>query len=199
MSLQETVPEEKLLEVSKGNTVKATLANGREAANLIDGKISGSYRMLAEGEDCYAVLDLGESYALEKVTVYTYGADYGFAVEGSADGTHFVPLGANDLQQEYDASKGCSVYVSGSYRYLRVRGTVCRYGYFSLYEIDVFSQTPPPVWGDLSGNRVVNVEDLNILLTVLATDATHPLGDLDGDGLINIADVNELLVYLATC
>jgi len=133
------------------------------------------------------------------VTVYTYDSGYGFTLEGSLDGLHYTPLGANDTSSTYDPEKGYSISVTaGEYRFLRIKGTVCPYGFFSLYEIDVFATKAPPERGDINWDMLINVEDLNLLLTALSTGETLPYGDLDGNGILNVADLNDLLVILST-
>lgn len=193
------LPEDRLFEVSLPGHATVRSATGSEFSNLVDGNVKGSYRMLPEGENCYVTIDLTEEYTVQKVTVYTYGEDYGFALEGSLDGVNFLPLGVNDLSQEYDPEKGYSVTVTGgTYRYLRIKGQICPYGFFSLYEIDVFATKSVPVKADVNWDMVINVEDLNLLLTALSTDAYLKFADLDGNGVLNVNDLNELLIILST-
>ena len=191
-------PTEKLYEVSLPEYAVAQTANGSYEPLLIDGSLQ-KYRMIPEGDNCYVTLELDKAYTVQKVTVYTYSAGYGFTLEGSLDGVEYVPLGANDLSQSYDPKVGYTVEIaSGDYQYLRVRGAVCPYGYFSLYEIDVYATMPPPRRGDLDGNYTVNIADLNLMLVALSTGMDLPVADLDGNNLLNVADLNELLIILST-
>ena len=60
---------------------------------------------------------------------------------------------------------------------------------------------PQGVPGDISGDGEVSIEDVTLLLDILAGGAGTPAGvnlDLDGDGEIGIADVTRLLDMLAS-
>jgi hypothetical protein len=193
------LPDSQLHEISLSDYADVIAKNGSKLPLLTDGKYTGAYQMLPEGENCYITLAFPEAYTIQKVTVYTYQQGYGFTLEGSLDGVHYQPLGLNDLTQEYDSGKGYSVTVTeGTYRYLRVCGTVCPYSFFSLYEIDVFATVPVPQKGDLDRNALFNIADLNLMLTALSVGEYLPYGDLDDNGILNVADLNQLLIMLST-
>lgn len=52
----------------------------------------------------------------------------------------------------------------------------------------------PTIPGDANGDGVVNLDDLNLLLSSFGLDASD--GDLNGDGVINLDDLNILLQHL---
>lgn len=62
------------------------------------------------------------------------------------------------------------------------------------YEIDLTGAGFPPCPGDVNHDGVVNIDDLNIILTNWS-DGVPPnaFGDLNGDGVVDIDDLNELL------
>ena len=134
-----------LTEVStseQGATV--TLGNGSTNTDLINGVTDSNYTLIAEGENCYAVIDLQQNYDLKRVNVYLYNFNYGFDIYGSTDGETWTKLGSNTVDSAvYNKDDGYAVEVSGSYRYVKVVGTSYQYGYFTVYEINVFA--------DLSG------------------------------------------------
>lgn len=53
------------------------------------------------------------------------------------------------------------------------------------------------VSGDIDGNGIVDVEDLNIVINIILKDNTNPaqsaLADLDGNGIVDVEDVNALI------
>jgi len=64
-------------------------------------------------------------------------------------------------------------------------------------------KTPvPPCEGDLDGDRIVNLEDLAVLLSHYGTGEGAPSsdGDLDGDGDVDLQDLAVLLArFGSTC
>ena len=121
------------------------MANGSKANGLKDDVIDKNYTLIPEGDSCYAIVDLQKSYALTKVVVNAINGNYRFEVYGSADGTEYVKLGENEAVASYIASEGFTVAVSGNYRYVKIVGTVCQYGYFTIYEIDVYGSELPEI------------------------------------------------------
>ena len=71
-------------------------------------------------------------------------------------------------------------------------------GYYTLYGmIGTISSTQPIVRGDLDGNGLVDVEDVNIIINIILktnTDPTiKPLADLDGNDIVDVEDVNAMI------
>ncbi|MCE2881421.1 MAG: hypothetical protein LW636_03530, partial [Planctomycetaceae bacterium] len=60
---------------------------------------------------------------------------------------------------------------------------------------DIFDAVPCA--GDLTGNFIVNAEDMSALLVAWGT--ADPNADLNGDGLVNAADLTALLVGWGAC
>jgi hypothetical protein len=55
-------------------------------------------------------------------------------------------------------------------------------------------QPPPPIKGDLNGDRCVDLTDYNILMTDIRNgEPNNPSYDLNGDGLVNRADARTLI------
>ena len=134
-------PEEPAVEseeLTDKEEVTITLGDGTAAPKLKDDVTDSSYTLIAEGKACYALIDLQKSYTLTKVIVNALNGNYLFEVYGSVDGTEYTKLGANEASTSYVASEGFVVEVSGNYRYVKVVGTGCQYGYFTIYEIDVY-------------------------------------------------------------
>ena len=181
-SKSEALPWQEYANVAGFSEAKATLGSGAGAANLIDGKKKGGYQMIPEGENCYAVLDLGKEYPVDSVSVYTYDYNYGFLVQGSTDGIHYVTLGANTVSEEYDALSGYSIGgYNGWYRYIRVSGTAGRYGYFSLYEIEVWSDED--LWQTTPDDQL---HEVSVLPHTSATLSSGQSSSKLIDGKINI-------------
>ena len=88
-----------LSEVSLPYNTTATLASGSSSHTLVDGKYTGSYQMIPEGESCFVTLDLGQAYAVRTVKAFTYSGDYRFRIEGSLDGKTFLPFGENTVAE----------------------------------------------------------------------------------------------------
>ena len=63
---------------------------------------------------------------------------------------------------------------------------------------------PTPCFGDLDGDNLVGLSDLQILLSAYGSQAGEPnwqpAADLDGNGIVDLADLQQLLtVYGTTC
>ena len=195
-----------LTEVStseQGATV--TLGNGSTNTGLINGVTDSSYTLIAEGENCYAVIDLQQNYNLKRINVYLFNYNYGFDVYGSTDGETWTKLGSNTVDSSvYNKDDGYAIEVSGSYRYVKVVGTSYQYGYFTVYEINVFADlNETSLKGDVDGDGIVSISDVAALLDYLADNANVPACgedglDVDGDGAVNISDLTALLDILAS-
>ena len=195
-----------LTEVStseQGATV--TLGNGSTNTDLINGVTDSNYTLIAEGENCYAVIDLQQNYDLKRVNVYLYNFNYGFDIYGSTDGETWTKLGSNTVDSAvYNKDDGYAIEVSGSYRYVKVVGTSYQYGYFTVYEINVFADlNETSLKGDVDGDGIVSISDVAALLDYLADNANVPACgedglDVDGDETVNISDVTALLDILSS-
>lgn len=54
----------------------------------------------------------------------------------------------------------------------------------------------PSITGDVDGNGVVDINDLNIILNVIlgtANKSTYPAANVNGDGVVDITDANEVI------
>ena len=195
-----------LTEVStseQGATVM--LGNGSTNTDLINGVTDSNYTLIAEGENCYAVIDLQQNYNLKRINVYLFNYNYGFDVYGSTDGETWTKLGSNTVDSAvYNKDDGYAVEVSGSYRYVKVVGTSYQYGYFTVYEINVFADlNETSLKGDVDGDGIVSISDVAALLDYLADNANVPACgedglDVDGDETVNISDVTALLDILSS-
>ena len=195
-----------LTEVStseQGATV--TLGNGSTNTGLINGVTDSNYTLIAEGENCYAVIDLQQNYNLKRINVYLYNFNYGFDIYGSTDGETWTKLGSNTVDSAvYNKDDGYAMEVSGSYRYVKVVGTSYQYGYFTVYEINVFADlNETSLKGDVDGDGIVSISDVAALLDYLADNANVPACgedslDVDGDATVTISDVTALLDILSS-
>lgn len=67
-------------------------------------------------------------------------------------------------------------------------------GWINLNDATHFVGINPGCSGNANGDAVVNVDDLNIVLSNWATSvAPCTSGDLDGSGFVNVDDLNEVL------
>ena len=57
---------------------------------------------------------------------------------------------------------------------------------------------PAVVTGDVNGDGVVNISDINVLIQMILTDKHSPAGDVNGDGQINISDINAAINIILT-
>ncbi len=190
-------------ELSNREGVTVTVGAGLYTNNINDGINDKNYVLLNEGDKCYAILDLQQSYALSKVVVNAINGNYLFEVYGSVNGSEYVKLGANEASTSYVAAEGFVVEVSGNYRYVKVVGTGCQNGYFTIYEIDVYGvekEATDPIKGDVDCDGTLSISDVTELLSVLAGTSTLKEGvdaDLDKSGNLSISDVTVLLNALA--
>ena len=72
---------------------------------------------------------------------------------------------------------------------------------FEFTEVPLPPPPPPPVepvWGDVNGDREVNVADVNVLIDIIlrGKDISEGRSDVNGDGEVGIADVNTLINYI---
>lgn len=51
----------------------------------------------------------------------------------------------------------------------------------------------PVVTGDVNGDGVVNISDINVLINLILTGNNDPAGDVNNDGQINISDINATI------
>lgn len=117
-------------------------ATGGLAPGLKDGNTSGNYTLIKEGDGCFALIDLQKSYTLTKAVIYALNGKYLFEIYGSNDKESWTKLGANEESSSYVAADGFVLDLSGDYRYVKVVGTGCQYGYFTTYEMDIFGHKP---------------------------------------------------------
>ena len=47
--------------------------------------------------------------------------------------------------------------------------------------------------GDVNDDGVVNIADINVLISLILTEKSSSTGDVNGDGVINIADINAVI------
>ncbi len=62
-----------------------------------------------------------------------------------------------------------------------------------LYRLDVVASALPPCPGDANGDRVINFQDLNIVLGQFGQSGPGLAGDVTGDGTVNFSDLNLVL------
>ena len=55
---------------------------------------------------------------------------------------------------------------------------------------------PDAVFGDVNGDKEVNISDVNAVIAVILTSADSPLADVNGDGEVNISDINTLIAVI---
>ena len=58
-------------------------------------------------------------------------------------------------------------------------------------QLDFDPNVPGP--GDVNGDGVVNISDVNAVINMILTGVTDPAGDVNDDGTVNIADVNFII------
>ena len=145
----------------------ATDSTGTASANVNDGKLSSTTSFGTCGsEDCYAQIDLGGVYDIDKVNVYCGGVNtlYKYEIQVSLNGATFTTVGAKtDDQMEfpngytvgfekvsaryvrvvgkyYNKGNGISFPVSGAYRYLQICWDDSERGdgYVGLAEMEVY-------------------------------------------------------------
>jgi hypothetical protein len=56
----------------------------------------------------------------------------------------------------------------------------------------------PPCPGDANGDRVIDFEDLNIVLSSFGQAGASVPGDVNGDGSVNFLDLNLVLSFFGT-
>ena len=49
------------------------------------------------------------------------------------------------------------------------------------------------IYGDVNGDREVNIADVNAVIDVILSDVNNPSADVNGDGEITIADINAII------
>ena len=101
-----------------------------------------------------------------------------------------------DLSRVSSGNKQFYLYGDGDYsgRTLHVlqemadayRADVNWYRYFGQIVEDIFL-------GDVNGDRVVNITDVNAVISVVLGDNHIPEADVNGDGSVNIADINAII------
>ncbi len=131
----ETPTEEELTDKEE---VTITLGNGTSGSKLKDDVVNSNYTLIAEGDKCYALIDLQKNYTVTKAVIYALNGNYLFEIYGSTDGETWTKLAANEKSTSYNAAEGFVMDLTGNYRYIKVMGTECQYGYFTTYEMDVF-------------------------------------------------------------
>jgi len=52
---------------------------------------------------------------------------------------------------------------------------------------------PETLSGDVNGDRVVNIVDVNAVISVVLGDNHIPAADVNGDGSVNITDINAVI------
>jgi hypothetical protein len=69
---------------------------------------------------------------------------------------------------------------------------------FEFTEVPLPPPPVEPVWGDVNGDREVNVADVNVLIDIIlrGKDISEGRSDVNGDGEVGIADVNTLINYI---
>lgn len=55
---------------------------------------------------------------------------------------------------------------------------------------------PKPVKGDVNGDGVVNISDVNAVITVMCGGPENPKADVNGDGVVNVSDVNAVIAIM---
>ncbi len=51
----------------------------------------------------------------------------------------------------------------------------------------------PHITGDVNGDTLVNIADLNAVINVILGGQAIPLADVNGDGNVNISDINAIV------
>jgi hypothetical protein len=64
------------------------------------------------------------------------------------------------------------------------------YPYFGQIVDDLIPET---LSGDVNGDRVVNIVDVNAVISVVLGDNHIPAADVNGDGSVNITDINAVI------
>ena len=52
---------------------------------------------------------------------------------------------------------------------------------------------PDAVYGDVNGDKEVNISDVNAVIAVILSATAAPAADVNGDGEVNISDINALI------
>ena len=129
-----------LTKVAAPERTVATFGNGKSAMALLDGKTDSGYQMMALGEECTVTLNLGNYYNLARILVFTYNENYTFRIEGSLDGVNYMPIAENELSVNYRPETGYVLdFPAREFSHLRLVGLSGQYGFFSLYEIEVYA------------------------------------------------------------
>ena len=64
---------------------------------------------------------------------------------------------------------------------------------FTLY----FNEDVAPVIsGDVNGDGMVNISDINVIIQIILSGNINPAGDINGDGMVNISDVNLVIAAI---
>lgn len=125
-------------ELTDKEEVTITLGNGAAAPLLKDDNTTTNYTLIAEGDQCYALIDLQKTYSVTKAVIHALNGNYLFEIYGSVDGESWTKLAANEASASYSAAEGFALELTGDYRYIKVVGTACQFGYFTTYEMDIF-------------------------------------------------------------
>ena len=58
---------------------------------------------------------------------------------------------------------------------------------------DIYLPLLQGIKGDVNGDSVVNISDVNVLINMILTGISSNSGDVNGDGAVNIADINYVI------
>lgn len=74
-----------------------------------------------------------------------------------------------------------------------------RFGTTSGQEIQFLDETcnvtssSPTIRGDVNGDGVVNISDINLIINMILSGTFNAKGDVNSDGVVNITDINAVI------
>ena len=186
-------------------TASAEEASGDPNGGPAAGAVDGSLETYWDGGRCdnapTLTVDLGAVYDLTKINVVTYyDSDryYHYDIYISVDGVNFTQAIVKD-GNDPATSAGDVFEQPFTARYVRIVG---RYDSanpsFHLKELRAYGTLTNLLTGDLNRDGEVNVQDVSLLLDVLAGVETDPgNADITNDGELTVHDVTALLNIIA--
>lgn len=104
------------------------------------------------------------------------------------DGTPGIQLALSDVQKITVGETGIKVIPKAS------SAAQPEYFYSNLMKIKLGEMEPIGIKGDLNGDGIVDVSDINIIINIILGQAAQvPAADLTGDGIVDVSDINILI------
>lgn len=110
----------------------------------------------------------------------------------ASDGTTVLASANATAAGSVEIINGFNFAANGTY-YIRVTSATLGNAQTQIYRLDMAASALPPCPGDANGDRVINFQDLNIVLGQFGQSGAGLAGDVTGDGTVNFSDLNLVL------